>query len=140
MADWNVGDRMMLAEPSRTVWPLTFGSGKSGTPCERMHLENATPDSTASVADAAALPWPVALPELPPHPLASTPLRSATAVSGRARVGLNLLAWMLYGIGFSPVFISGCEVGRHTRRPPARIPGTAGRWCSGTRGSLLRYR
>jgi hypothetical protein len=84
-ADWNAGDSMVLCEPIRTVWPVTFGSEKFGTPCERMHLENATPDSTALAADAAVLAPPVALVELPPHPASSTALRRAAAVSGRAR-------------------------------------------------------
>jgi hypothetical protein len=90
-ADWNAGDSMVLGEPIRTVWPLTFGSGKFGNPCERMHLENATPDSTALAADAEALTPPVGLVELPPHPATSTPLRSAAAVSRRARGGVSLL-------------------------------------------------
>ena len=52
-AAWNAGDCTVLGEPIRTVWPLTFGSGKFGTPCERIHLVNASPDSTALAADAA---------------------------------------------------------------------------------------
>jgi hypothetical protein len=59
-ADWNAGDSMVLCEPIRTDCPLTFGSGKFGTPCERMHLENATPDSTAVAADAEVLAPPAA--------------------------------------------------------------------------------
>jgi hypothetical protein len=94
-ADWTAGDCTVLGEPIRTVWPLTFGSGKFGTPCERMHLAKATPDSTALAADAEALAPPVGLGELPPHPATSTPLRSAAAVSSRARGGMSLLVWML---------------------------------------------
>jgi hypothetical protein len=118
-ADWNAGDSMVLGEPIRTVWPLTFGSAKLGTPCERMHLENATPDSTALAADAEVLAPPVGLGELPPHPVISTPLRRAAAVSSRARGGVSLLAWMLYGIRFSFVAISGCAAGTRTRPTPA---------------------
>jgi hypothetical protein len=92
-AAWKAGDRTMLGEPIRTVWPVTFGSGKFGTPCERMHLANATPDSTALVVDAEVLA-PAGLFELPPHPATSTPLRSAAAVSSRARGGVSLLVWM----------------------------------------------
>jgi hypothetical protein len=91
---------MVLAEPIRTVWPLTFGSGKLGTPCERMHLENATPDSTALVADGEVLAPPVELVELAPHAASSIPLRSAAAVSSRAR-------------------ISGCAAGTRKRPTPA---------------------
>jgi hypothetical protein len=90
-ADWNAGDSMVLGEPIRTAWPLTFGSAKFDTPCERMHLENATPDSTALAADAEVLAPPVGLVELPPHPAISTPPRRATAVSSRARGGVRLL-------------------------------------------------
>jgi hypothetical protein len=90
-ADWNAGDSKVLGEPIRTVWPLTFGSAKLGTPCERMHLENATPDAMAPAADAEALAPPVGLGELPPHPAASTPLTSAVAASSRARGGVSLL-------------------------------------------------
>jgi hypothetical protein len=106
-ADWNAGDWMVLGEPIRTAWPLTFGSGKFGTPCERMHLENATPDSTALAADADVLVLPVGLVELPPHPATSTPLRSAAAVSSRARGGVSILS------------ISGCAAGTRTRPPRA---------------------
>jgi hypothetical protein len=108
-ADWNAGDRTILGEPIRTVWPLTLGSGKFGTPCERMHLENATPDSTALAADAEVLAPPVGLVELPPHPATSTPLRSAAAVSSRARGGVSLLVWLLYAIRFSFTVLSGFE-------------------------------
>jgi hypothetical protein len=118
-ADWNAGDRTVLGEPIRTVWPLTFGSGKFGTPCKRMHLANATPDSTALAADAEVLVPPVGLGELPPHPATSTPLRSAAAVSSRTRGGVSLLAWTLYGIRFSFVAISGCAAGTRTWPPPA---------------------
>jgi hypothetical protein len=104
-ADWNAGDCTMLGEPIRTVWPLTFGSGKFGTPWERMHLENATPDVTALAADAEVLALPVGLCELPPHPVTSTPLRSATAVSRRARGGASLLLWVLYGGGIRFFFM-----------------------------------
>jgi hypothetical protein len=110
-ADWNAGDRMALGEPIRTCWPLTFGSGKFGTPCERMHLENATPDATALAADAEVFAPPVALVELPPHPAASTPLTSAAAASGRARGGVSLLIWRLCAI-------SGCAAGTRTRLRP----------------------
>ncbi len=110
-ADWNAGDCMVLREPIRTVWPLTFGSGKFGTPCERMHPENATPDSTALAADAQMLAPLVGLGELPPHPATSAPLRSAAAASRRARGGVSLMGWMLYAI-------SGCVAGMHTRLPP----------------------
>ncbi len=112
-ADWNAGDSMVLCEPTRTVWPLTFGSAKFGTPCERMHLANATPDSTALSADVEALA-PPELMELPPHPVTSTALRSATAASGPARGGIGRLVWKL-----TAVCISGCAVGTHTRPPPA---------------------
>jgi hypothetical protein len=98
-ADSNAGDRMTLGEPIRTVWPLTFGSGKFGTPWERMHLENATPDATAIAADAEVLALSVGLFELPPHPATSTPLRNATAVSNRARGEASLLLRVLYGGG-----------------------------------------
>jgi hypothetical protein len=84
-ADWNAGDCKVAAEPIRICWPLTFGSGKFGTPCQRMHLANATPDSTTLAADAEVLALPVVLGELPPHPVISSPLRSAAAVSSRAR-------------------------------------------------------
>jgi hypothetical protein len=70
--------------------PFTFGSEKLGTPCERMHLANATPDSTALAADAELLTLPAGLPELPPHPATSAPLRSAAAVSRWARDRVNL--------------------------------------------------
>jgi hypothetical protein len=60
-----------------------------------MHLENATPDATALAADAEVLTPPVALPALPPHPAISTPLRSATAVSSRARGRVSLLLRVL---------------------------------------------
>jgi hypothetical protein len=93
-ADWNAGDSMVLGEPIRTALPLTFGSGKLDTPCERMHLENATPDSTALAADTEALAPSVWLVELPPHPATSTPLTSAAAVSSQARGGVSLVAWM----------------------------------------------
>ncbi len=112
-AGWNAGDSMALGEPIRTVWPLTFGSAKLGTPCERMHLANATPDSTLA-ADAEVLAPPVGLVELPPHPAISTPLRSAAAVSSRARDGVSLLRWMLI-----PVCISGCAAGTRTWPTPA---------------------
>jgi hypothetical protein len=117
-ADWNTGDCTVLGEPIRTVWPLTFGSGKFGTPCERMHLVNASPDSTALAADAEVLAPPVGL-EAPPHPVTSIPLRSAAAVSRRARGGVSLLVWVLYGIRFSLVSISGCAAGTRTRLPLA---------------------
>jgi hypothetical protein len=117
-ADWNTGDCTVLGEPIRTVWPLTFGSGKFGTPCERMHLVNASPDSTA-LADAEVLARSVGPVELPPHPATSTPLRSAVAVSSRARDGVSLLVWVLYGIRLSLVSVSGCAAGTRTRLPLA---------------------
>jgi hypothetical protein len=110
-ADRNAGVCKVLAEPIRTVWPLTFGSGKFGTPCERMDLENATPDSTALAADAEVLAPPVGLAELPPHPATSAPLTSVAAVSSCARGAARLLTWMLP--------INGCEAGTRTRLPPA---------------------
>ena len=128
-ADWNAGDCMVLGEPIRTVWPLTFGSGKFGTPCERMHLENATPDSTALAADAEVLAPPVGLDELPPHPATSTPLRSAAAVSRRARGGVSLLVWMLCGI-WSP---SGLLRGLRPR-PGSVLRGGLFRRCFALRG------
>ena len=100
-ADWNAGDCTVLGEPIRTVWPLTFGSGKFGTPCERMHLENATPDSTALAVNAEVLAPPVGLGELPPHPATSTPLKSAATASSQARGRVSLFGWMLYAIRFS---------------------------------------
>jgi hypothetical protein len=89
-ADRNADDCRVLGEPIRTFWPLTFGSGKFGTPCERMHLAKATPDSMTLAADAEVLAPPVGLGELPPHP-ASAPLRRAAAMSSRARAGASLL-------------------------------------------------
>ena len=82
----------MLGEPIRTFWPLTFGSEKFGTPCERTHLENASPDSTALAADAEVLSRPSGGRELPPHPAIETPLSSAAAASSQARDEASLSA------------------------------------------------
>ena len=116
-ADWNAGDVTVLCEPILTVWPLTVGSGKFGTPCERMHPENATPDSVALAVDA----------EVPAPPVGSlsvprilSPARRQEGCGGeqRARGRVSLLVWVLYGIRFFFVCVSGCAAGTRTRCRP----------------------
>jgi hypothetical protein len=81
-----------------------------------MHLENATPDSAAPAADAEVLAPPVGLGELPPHPATSTPLRSAAAVSSRARGQVGLSVGTPCRIGL--LRVSGCAAETRTRLPP----------------------
>ena len=119
-ADWNAGDSTVLCEPIRTVWPLTVGSGKFGTPCERMHLENATPDSTALAVDAEVLAPPVGLLERPPHPVTSTALRRAAAVSRRgSRPGEP--AWYGCCTAFGSSLFASVVVQRERARGAARV-------------------
>src|SRR6516165_6239558 len=60
-----------------------------------MHLENGTPDRISLAAATEVLAALVGLGRPAPHPASSTPLRSAAAVSRRARGGASLLIWTL---------------------------------------------
>jgi hypothetical protein len=93
-AFWNVGDDGLTVEVPEKP-PFLFGSGKFGTPCDRMHAAYssacASPDAAADAdavgvgdADAPATPGPLDPLE---HPDASTPApASATANSPAHRI------------------------------------------------------
>jgi hypothetical protein len=96
-ADWYCGEFWSTPSPAVMLNPTdpfcTVGSGKFGTPCDRMHAAyssaSASPD-TVAVGDADAeaddAPGPADPPE---HPAASTPVTASATASGPARRTLS---------------------------------------------------
>ena len=66
-AAWNPGEAGLIPLDGPNWPPLPLGSGKSGTPCARMHRANAT------VKLPAVPPWPPPLEEFPPPPVPDWP-------------------------------------------------------------------
>ena len=93
-ADWYCGEFWSTPSPAVMLNPTdpfcTVGSGKFGTPCDRMHAAyssaSASPDTVADADaeadDAPASPGPTDPPE---HPAASTPVTASATASGPAR-------------------------------------------------------
>jgi hypothetical protein len=81
--------------------PLTFGSGKLGTPCERMQLANASAPGGLLVAAGPLLPV-VGLEE-PQAPIATAQLTAATAIERprRCRFAALLVVALRNGLGFT---------------------------------------
>jgi hypothetical protein len=73
-------------------WPLTFGSGKFDTPCERMHLANATAPASLLWA---VTPLPLFVePEEPQLAITSAQPRAAIAMGSLRRWRLAVLLWL----------------------------------------------
>ena len=118
----NAGDPIFPPPTGNSKPPPGFGSGKLGTPLDRMHSENASADGApapdravvtaraVAVVDAEVLALDVVaavgLCELPPHPATRKPLTSAAAASRRA-LGerMSRCGWML-----SCMWVSFCRV------------------------------
>jgi hypothetical protein len=86
-ADWNAGDRLSTG-PALDVVPFDVGSGKLGTPCERMHAANLRP-TEARVAPAVV----VDLPD-DPHPATVSAVHAMMSPITRPRwiaVGRSIL-------------------------------------------------
>jgi hypothetical protein len=97
-ADWNAGEELSNL-PVLTNIPLLCGSGKFGTPCERMHCANLTSaawsalDTPPLVPPAAEVPLELVDPmlatpllgELLPQPAARTATLTTKAAIGPAR-------------------------------------------------------
>jgi hypothetical protein len=90
-AFWNVGDDGLNEEFPENP-PFLFGSGKSGTPCDRMHCAYASACASPDTGDAdddadedegaPATPGPLDPPE---HPAASTAAPSTATAASPAR-------------------------------------------------------
>jgi hypothetical protein len=94
-------------------WPLTFGSGKFGTPCERMHLAKSSAPAFLLFAVGPLLL--LVGPEEPQAAIATAQLTAATAI-GRPRrwllASLLLLALRTV-VGFS-LRLGGRDPGGYT--------------------------
>src|ERR1039458_3238064 len=89
-ADWNAGDCVLMLF-GMTGGPFGLGSGKFGTPCERMH----------SATLSAGLPLAAALLGLPEGPHAAIATAQLMAASAIERVWGRLRALLLAGMGMS---------------------------------------
>ena len=106
-ADWNAGELISELEPRGwTLGPPAFGSGKFGTPWERMQLANASAPALLLVAVGSLLRS--VGPEEPQAVVATTQLIAATAIGRPHRCVLAaLLVLALRNIGCFPSRLGG---------------------------------
>jgi hypothetical protein len=93
-ADWNAGDRTLTPEFAPRIWillPVTCGSGKSDTPCERMHLANATAPASLFCPVDLVLVLVLVGSEEPQAAIASAQPRAASAIKSLRRWSLAAL-------------------------------------------------
>jgi hypothetical protein len=101
-ADWNAGDCLSRLEGLKGS-PFAGGSGKFGTPCDRMQVENLS--LNAYPLDAPVPVAPLGVPEDPQAAIVSVQHRAASAINRpwRAPFGSRLIvalsmAWDTFGL------------------------------------------